>query len=251
MNHPPDDELESLLAAYSETQDQLLAVFALTQATQNIFDLPHLLDLLTHQARNLLGASGLFFLVEAEGHYHFSSYPPRHLYLHEVLSHVDQIPLVDRAQKVSMATSQGSTANDHAYYVYVREFENPGRVCMGFSSPTPPEEINPVLRMGQLIADQAKIQVASLYLHQSIVTKTRLETEMHVAQDVQTRLLPKELPDLSSLSLQTAAYFHPASLIGGDFYDFTRTSENTFSFAVGDISGKGIPAALLMVMTLT
>lgn len=250
MNHPPDEELESLLAAYSETQDQLLAVFALTQATQNVSELPQLLDLLTNQARNLLGASGLFFLVEAEGHYHFSSYPSRSLFIHEILSQMAHIPASGRAHSIALTPPKNQGGNP-AYYAYVRELENSGRVCMGFSSPIPPEEINPVLRLGQLIADQAKIQVANLYFHQSIVAKTRMETEMRVAQDVQTQLLPKELPDLSSMHLQTAVYFHPASLIGGDFYDFTRTSENTFAFAIGDISGKGIPAALLMVMVLT
>ncbi len=271
MNRPPDEELESLLAAYSETQDQLLAILALMQAAQNVFDLKHLLHLLTEKTRNLLETKTLFFLVETQdGEIEFFSSPPESVRLSELYPNLTQFVVDTRAQRLSpcylLATCplramchltqrlpDGSLCSEpnYPFYVFAREFKNPGRVYLGFSTYTPAEAIHPLLRLGQLIVDQASLQIANIFLHRQIVAETRLETEMQLAQEVQTRLLPKTLPDLSALGLEAAVYFHPASLIGGDFYDFALSSARGLTFTVGDISGKGMPAALLMVMALT
>ncbi len=252
MNRPPDEELESLLAAYSETQDQLLAIFALTQATQNVFDLSYLLSLLTKIAQNLLQTHTLFFLVTNHGNLaDFVASPPECMQADDLHQTLQTMTISPRAHSMPNALCSSCKYVDEPFYIFVREFDVNSRLYLGFSANTPLEEINPLLRLGQLIADQASIQIANIFLHRSIVAKTRLETEMQLAQDVQTRLLPKTLPDLSVLGLEAAVYFHPASLIGGDFYDFAITNSRALTFTVGDISGKGMPAALLMVMALT
>ncbi len=71
----------------------------------------------------------------------------------------------------------------------------------------------------------------------------RLEKEIRFAQRVQAALLPIEVPKLLK-AVDVAARFAPARELGGDFYDYLAPQPNTLVIAVGDVSGKGVPAAL-------
>lgn len=75
----------------------------------------------------------------------------------------------------------------------------------------------------------------------------RLKLEMDLARQVQLSLFPKIPPSIPSLDL--SGFFRPASHVGGDFYDFVVGPDQSLTFFVGDVSGQGIPAALLMTMT--
>jgi sigma-B regulation protein RsbU (phosphoserine phosphatase) len=109
--------------------------------------------------------------------------------------------------------------------------------------------MSPDVKMAKAIADYAGAQIENVLLFQASVEQTRLQTEMELAQQVQLHLLPRKPPNVAGLDLWAAT--KPASQVGGDFYDFIVTSDQPFAFAVGDISGKGMPAALLMAMTRT
>lgn len=74
--------------------------------------------------------------------------------------------------------------------------------------------------------------------------KQRLENELAIAQEVQAQLFPKEISQLESLEVH--GFCRPARTVSGDYYDFLTLSEHKLTLAVGDISGKGISAALLM-----
>ncbi len=71
-----------------------------------------------------------------------------------------------------------------------------------------------------------------------------LVREMQEACEIQQRLLPSELPKIVGCALQAA--WHPAHDVGGDYYDAVRLSETAVALCIGDVSGKGLPAALLM-----
>ncbi len=77
----------------------------------------------------------------------------------------------------------------------------------------------------------------------------QLGKELEVAQDIQRQLLPKGMPDLPGLEL--GAVLISSKSVGGDFYDFLPGPNGQMGIALGDVSGKGIPAALLMVMIRT
>ncbi len=77
----------------------------------------------------------------------------------------------------------------------------------------------------------------------------QLGKELEVAQDIQRRLLPKGRPDLPGLEI--GAVLISSKSVGGDFYDFLPGPNGQMGMALGDVSGKGIPAALLMVMIRT
>src|SRR5262249_55813091 len=74
--------------------------------------------------------------------------------------------------------------------------------------------------------------------------KQRIENELEIARDVQLRLFPKELPHLKTLELWGGC--QPARTVSGDYYDFVSLAPDRVALAIGDISGKGISAALLM-----
>ena len=74
--------------------------------------------------------------------------------------------------------------------------------------------------------------------------KTRLEGELEIAREVQNRLFPQSAPDVAGLQLYGLC--KPARTVSGDYYDFLRLGDGKVALVVGDISGKGISAALLM-----
>jgi sigma-B regulation protein RsbU (phosphoserine phosphatase) len=78
---------------------------------------------------------------------------------------------------------------------------------------------------------------------------TRVDQELAFAREIQNSFLPQKLPDLPGLGF--AATYRPASNIGGDFYDVFEIGPDEIYFVVGDVSGKGIPAALLMAQSLS
>ena len=75
----------------------------------------------------------------------------------------------------------------------------------------------------------------------------RIEHELQVAQRIQEELLPEATPEL--YGWQIAAYYGPAREVGGDFYDFLELEDERLGLVVGDATGKGMPAALVMATT--
>jgi serine phosphatase RsbU (regulator of sigma subunit)/anti-sigma regulatory factor (Ser/Thr protein kinase) len=95
----------------------------------------------------------------------------------------------------------------------------------------------PALRVGQLVREQEA----------EAATRQRFEQELEVARLIQQNFLPKELPDLPGW--QVAAYYRPAREVGGDFYDVIPLPDGRVAFVVGDVTDKGVPAALVMSAT--
>jgi sigma-B regulation protein RsbU (phosphoserine phosphatase) len=74
--------------------------------------------------------------------------------------------------------------------------------------------------------------------------KERLESELAIAREVQNQLFPKDAPPAKSLELKGVC--NPARMVSGDYYDFLPMPGDALAFAIGDVAGKGISAALLM-----
>jgi predicted ester cyclase len=84
-------------------------------------------------------------------------------------------------------------------------------------------------------------------LEQEIRERERVEQELRVARTIQQAALPKEVPDL--VGWRISPYYQPAREVGGDFYEFLELDDGRVSFAVGDATGKGVPAAFVMSAT--
>jgi len=95
-----------------------------------------------------------------------------------------------------------------------------------------------------LLASQAAVAIENARLYETIrANEVRLEKEIRFAQRVQTALLPTELPKRLK-NVDVGARFAPARELGGDLYDYLAPEPNSLVVAVGDVSGKGVPAAL-------
>jgi serine phosphatase RsbU (regulator of sigma subunit)/predicted ester cyclase len=84
-------------------------------------------------------------------------------------------------------------------------------------------------------------------LEEERIERERVEQELRVAQRIQQASLPKEVPELEGWRI--APYYRPAREVGGDFYDFLGLAKGHLGLVVGDATGKGVPAALVMATT--
>jgi phosphoserine phosphatase RsbU/P len=95
-----------------------------------------------------------------------------------------------------------------------------------------------------LLASQAAVAIENARLYEEVrANELRLEKELRFAQRVQTALLPAGPPKRLK-GIEVAAAFAPAREVGGDFHDYLSPEAHTLVVAVGDVSGKGVPAAL-------
>jgi serine phosphatase RsbU (regulator of sigma subunit)/anti-sigma regulatory factor (Ser/Thr protein kinase) len=97
----------------------------------------------------------------------------------------------------------------------------------------------PAVRVAQLVRQQ----------QQEALERERVEQELRVARLIQETLLPKTLPELDDYTI--AAFWQPARAVGGDFYDFIHYPDGRLALVIGDVTDKGVPAAMVMASTRT
>lgn len=95
----------------------------------------------------------------------------------------------------------------------------------------------PAVRVAQLVREQQA----------EARTRERIEQELRIARIIQQTLLPQELPQLDGWQL--GSYYQPARAVGGDFYDFLHFEDGRLGLVIGDVTDKGVPAALVMATT--
>lgn len=98
-------------------------------------------------------------------------------------------------------------------------------------------QVAPAIRLAQMV-EQQEAQAKE---------KERIDQELKVAALIQHTLLPKELPSMAGWEID--AYYRPARAVGGDFYDFIPMPDGRLGVVVGDVTDKGVPAALVMATT--
>ncbi|MDH7603893.1 MAG: SpoIIE family protein phosphatase [Melioribacter sp.] len=94
------------------------------------------------------------------------------------------------------------------------------------------------------LGNLAIISIENTRLFQEMIEKQRMERDLETARSIQKNLLPKTIPSLTNLSL--AAYNISARIVGGDYYDIVKLDDDKILIAIADVSGKGVPASLLM-----
>lgn len=95
-------------------------------------------------------------------------------------------------------------------------------------------QVAPAMKVAQLVREQQA----------EAKERERIEQELRVAALIQQTLLPKELPAIMGWSVD--AFYRPARAVGGDFYDFIELGEGRLGVIIGDVTDKGVPAALVM-----
>ena len=95
-------------------------------------------------------------------------------------------------------------------------------------------QVAPAMKVAQLVREQQA----------EAKERERIQQELQVAALIQQTLLPKELPSINGWHVE--AFYRPARAVGGDFYDFIRLDEDRLGVVIGDVTDKGVPAALVM-----
>ena len=109
---------------------------------------------------------------------------------------------------------------------------------------TPPD-----LELLNAIASSAAIAIENARLYLVAIEKGRLERELQIARQVQSSLLPKEIPTCPGWEF--SALWQPARQVAGDFYDFINLGQGQLGFLIADVTDKGVPAALFMSLAHT
>jgi sigma-B regulation protein RsbU (phosphoserine phosphatase) len=103
-------------------------------------------------------------------------------------------------------------------------------------------------RLLETVSAQTGLALENARLSEQIAVETAqremLAREIEIAREVQERLFPQAAPQVPAL--EYAGYCRPARAVGGDYYDFLALTDGRLGLAIGDVSGKGVPAALLM-----
>ncbi len=235
-----EEELQLLASELVDVQDRLLALYELAGLLAGHLEEEPLLSTVVHEAVRLVGASGGFATLFAE----------------------DRAPLLvvspgltlEPAAALEMARMcpEGDEPAEHGVHgvgrvLLVRLPLRGGRTPMlalvraagGFAMPE--------RKLATAIAAQAGSHLEGVLLHQETLQRTRLELEFELARTVQAGLspsLPGGHPSLDVYAESRAAY-----VVGGDFFDFATGADGGLVCVLGDVAGKGIPAALLVAMT--
>jgi serine phosphatase RsbU (regulator of sigma subunit) len=94
------------------------------------------------------------------------------------------------------------------------------------------------------VADQASAALENAKLHEDLLARERYERDLHLAREVQQGFLPRRSPEVPGYEF--FPYYESAQEVGGDYYDFIQLGPQRLAIMLGDVAGKGVPAALLM-----
>jgi serine phosphatase RsbU (regulator of sigma subunit) len=95
------------------------------------------------------------------------------------------------------------------------------------------------------LANQSALAIETALLHDEMTRQAELRRDLEIARDIQVSLLPRQLPDVPGFTFLGGSI--PARVVGGDFYDFIPFEDRRLGVVIGDVSGKSVPASLLMV----
>jgi sigma-B regulation protein RsbU (phosphoserine phosphatase) len=108
-------------------------------------------------------------------------------------------------------------------------------------------EVSPIIKhltFVQTLTNVIIVAVENKRLFNENLEKIVIEKEMELASQMQAMLFPKNLPNNDEI--EVSASYNPHQLVGGDYYDFIELNRDEIAFCIADVSGKGVPAALLM-----
>lgn len=108
-------------------------------------------------------------------------------------------------------------------------------------------EVSPIIKHLTFIQTLTNIIIVAIEnkrLYKENLEQIAIKKEMELASEMQTMLFPKNLPN--NEEIEVSASYKPHQLVGGDYYDFIALNRDEIAFCIADVSGKGVPAALLM-----
>lgn len=244
-----ESELNSMTQELIDSQDQLLALYDLTQSTRTSLETRDVLHSLTREAARLIKAPAACAIMISNHPVEIVYHPAPILSQPLLMSLFGELQ-ANGSRLLIQSGDNGKRLPEGVTSLLMEPVRIRGEImaalvfinkATGFNSPD--------LKLARAIADQTSVRLENAQMYQESLSQARMQTEMELAQNVQLHLLPQRLPEVNGLDIFAGSL--PASQVGGDFYDTIYQPGEPFMFTVGDITGKGMPAALLMTMART
>jgi len=231
-------DLEQMTGQLVETQDLLLAMYDLAKVTRSHLGVGEVLRHLSREATRLVSTQGAILCVGPT----MVQYPEDLIDVRVMDKHL--LAAEQRTDDLLLSAPH-PTLPEGITNLCLLPIEIRGSVRGvlglvnregGFTAPD--------LKLARAIAEQAGAHIEHAILYQETLDQARLQTEMAVARRVQLQLLPHTRPSVSTLDIYAES--RPALQVGGDFYDFVTESNRPLMLMLGDVSGKGVSAAMIM-----
>lgn len=236
------DDVNALSAELVENQDQLVTLYHLSQSMRRHLEIQPLFSSLIRALQDLFHTDALITLVSSGGLSPIvSAYPNNSILDGKTIRALQDLHQTGE----SVIVDQTELKNIHNLLFLPLDVKDPFQASFVFANKIAGNFKPADLKLAQVIGGQIGAQFEYVQLHQEVLAKTRLQAEADMARKVQMQLLPTTPPKISGLDL--FAQSKPASQVGGDFYLFMPKATLPL-FVLGDVSGKGMPAALLMTM---
>jgi serine phosphatase RsbU (regulator of sigma subunit) len=242
---------------FREKYDYQRAVLEISEAVAGQLDIARVADYLTAQIPSVMRLSGAeIFLPDREGHFaargdreeRISRRSGLAQYLRGSAAPRDTGPLrgelwADRESREFLAELEGRGFQLLLPIVYREKL-------MAFMALKPKLSEEKFSRddlvLLETLSNQAATAIETAALHDEMTQQAEFRRDLEIARDIQTSLFPREFPRLPGLRFAGGSL--PARVVGGDFYDFLSfESRDRLGLVLGDVSGKSIPASLLMV----
>jgi phosphoserine phosphatase RsbU/P len=244
-----ENELQCMTADLVTSQDQQLALYRLTQSMRDHVTVMETLHALVIEVMRMTKSQvGFAIFVSSTGQEPLFIQSPEH-FLDEDLAWRIYWHIQSVEHEVILPDPDGDlpcpsqVENLLAVPIWVR-----GSVMAGMGLANRSGGFGtPDMKLVRAIADQASAQIERMLLYQEMFDQAKLRTEMDLARRVQLDLMPRHLPRVRGLDLYATS--RPALQVGGDFFDFIVGEGRPLIFSLGDVTGKGLSAALLMTMT--
>ena len=252
-----EDEMETLTADLVTNQDQLLALYNLSQvhrnqqSTQTLADSRAMLNTLVSEVARLTQSQCMCYVQPAENDAPWTAvYPQAFLEIPRIGELIQRAQGRTQGLLLSAADMPPELQNQfgnlviipmHVHGIYL--------VGMLLATHIGTKITSPDLKLARTLTDQVSAQLENAVLYHELVEQAKLRTEMELAEQMQVRLLPQVVPHVPGFDI--AAGTKPALQVGGDFYDLIYKPGKPFIFSVGDATGKGLSAALIMAMSHT
>ncbi|MBD3334807.1 MAG: SpoIIE family protein phosphatase [Candidatus Eisenbacteria bacterium] len=235
-------ELNQLVDEHVSTTNQLIALYNITRSTRETLELGDKLRTIVGEAGRQTGCARAILEVRLEDE--------AERFIWTADGHASQRELekiLARVRQRGEAHISSSGADYVAAPVPVKD-QTTGWLVAGQRADSRPYQARE-LKILQALADLAAGFVLTDGLQTKVIHNLKLEKELEIASRIGEMLIPHELPRVDGLDV--AALCRPASEVGGDFYTAQRLDDGSLAFSLGDVTGKGVPAALLMSMTRT
>jgi serine phosphatase RsbU (regulator of sigma subunit) len=244
-------ELDGMTDALIDSQDQLLALYDLARSMRSLLGIDETLQALVHTAARLVKSEhAIVVFVPADAPPTVVHYPSPILDDTWLFAFCEQAQRAGRITQLSTGEQADRLPAGVRSLLFVPIQISEGATASLFLLNKPESDFaSPDLKLARAIAEQVGAHIQNVLLHEESLKRAALRAEMELARRVQVQLLPQEPPTVSGLEVFGAS--KPALQVGGDFYDFVLSDDGVFTFAVGDVTGKGMSAAMLMAMIRT